>query len=213
MMSTREEKPQEQDKVEWEAQPDTSGGNQKRQPCAAEQESEELTTRPEISAEDLAALEAKAAESDRLKDQLLRARAEFENLRKTLSKERQAAQEAAIAEFAADLFFVLDDLERTLDHLDTERKDEPLVQGVILIRNKLLKVLSDRDIRPIKTEGQLFDPAYHEAVAVEATDALEPNRILEEVRKGYVMGSRLIRPAQVRVAVPAKSDEQPAEEQ
>jgi len=196
--------------------PKQQAGKTRDEPPTAPQDKAPAPDAPDaqpLGAEQLAALRNSAEQCAELKNQLLRARAEFDNYRKAARKEREAVREAAVADFAHDLFFVLDDVGRALDHLDEHSQNSPLAQGVALLRDKLLKALADRNVRPIETSGALFDPACHEAVAAEPTDAVAPNTILDEVRRGYTMGDRVIRAAQVRVAVRPQPQQPPSEGQ
>ena len=172
---------------------------QKKEPATGEPQ---VQTTEAVAATDLQSeLDKKAQELAALKDQLLRARADHDNYRKLARKEREQAREGATIALAGEVFFVIDDLERVLAHLDPEESKGTLGQGVLMVRDKLVKTLADHGIRPIALESKLYDPAYHEAVATEVTDRVPANTILDEVRRGYRMGDRVIRPAQVRVAV------------
>jgi len=164
---------------------------------AAAKPSEETS----VTTKDFEILQKTAQECESLRDQLLRARAEQDNIRKAARKERDLARDAAVADFAQDIFFVLDDLQRALDHLDEEDQETPNAKGIVLVMDKLLKALADRNVLPIDTKGALFDPAYHEAIATQPTSEVPPNTIIDEIRRGYTMNGRLIRASQVLVAV------------
>ena len=138
-------------------------------------------------------------ERDDLTDRLLRAAAEFDNYRKRTDRERRELLESAAAGLIQDLLPVVDDLERALDAA-TATPDRALRQGVELIHKQLLDTLRRRNVQPFKTIGEPFDPVWHEAVASEPANGRPDGQIIGELRRGYKIGERLLRPAQVRVA-------------
>ena len=145
-------------------------------------------------------LSAVARERDEYRDLLLRKTAEFDNYRKRVDRERQAAGQAAAADLIVDLLPLLDDLERALS---AEADSEAAVAyrtGVELIHKQLLDHLARRGVSPIDTAGQQFDPHLHEAVVHEESADHEAGEIIGELRRGYVMGTRLLRATMVRVA-------------
>ena len=143
---------------------------------------------------------AAARERDEFRDLLLRKTAEFDNYRKRVDRERQAADQAAAADLISELLPLIDDLERALAAEADAGAVEAYRAGVELIRRQLLDVLARRGVAPLDTAGQQFDPHFHEAVAHEESADHDAGQIIDEVRRGYVMGARLLRPAMVRVA-------------
>ena len=139
-------------------------------------------------------------ERDEFRDLLLRKTAEFDNYRKRVDRERQAADQAAAADLIAELLPLIDDLERALAAEADSGAADAYRAGVELIRRQLLDVLARRGVAPLETAGQQFDPHFHEAVAHEESADHAAGQIIGEVRRGYVMGARLLRPAMVRVA-------------
>ena len=143
-------------------------------------------------------------ERDELHERLLRVTAEFDNYRKRTDRERREHAEYASADLIRDLLPVIDDLERALaasvdakpgaDQVATYR------QGVELIRKQLADVLRRRGLEPIDVIGKDFDPQWHEAIANDPIDGHREGEITAEVRRGYRIGQRLIRPAMVKVA-------------
>lgn len=131
-------------------------------------------------------------------DRLLRKTAEFDNYRKRTDRERQQLSEAAAADLLQDLLPLVDDMERALgvksDDADAIRK------GVELIHKQLLEILRKRGVRPIEALGADFDPHYHMAVAHEPANDRREGEVIEEFRRGYMLGDRLLRPAMVKVA-------------
>jgi len=157
----------------------------------------------DVSLNDAAAADDDTAalrqERDELYDRLLRSAAEFDNYRKRTERERREHAERAAADLLGDLLPVQDDLERALAAA-AESPDTALRDGVELIHRALLDVLRRRGVEPIETEGQPFDPRWHEAVSYEPADERPDGEIIGEVRRGYRLGQRLLRPSMVRVA-------------
>jgi molecular chaperone GrpE len=127
-------------------------------------------------------------ERDELKDRLLRTAAEFDNYRKRMDRERRE-----LSEYAAS-----DVLERALQA--PAAADDAVRKGVELIHKQLLDLLRKRNVRPIETTGQMFDPNFHNAVMHEASDTHREGAVIQELQRGYMIGDRLLRPAMVKVA-------------
>jgi molecular chaperone GrpE len=143
-------------------------------------------------------------ERDDLRDRLLRTSAEFDNYRKRTDRERRELAEYAAADLAKDLLPVVDDLERALEASAAAPTDDgsfaALRNGVDMVRRQFLEVLQRRGIEPIETVGATFDPSWHEALAAEPADGRPDGEITAEIRRGYRIGSRLLRAAMVKVA-------------
>jgi molecular chaperone GrpE len=137
---------------------------------------------------------------DEYYDLLLRKTAEFDNYRKRIERERQAVSEAAAADLLAELLPLVDDLERALAAHAADDQVDSYRRGVELIHRQLLEVLAKRGVRPIDVSGAEFDPNYHQAVAYDPSPGRRDGEIIEEFRRGYTLGDRLLRPAMVRVA-------------
>lgn len=153
---------------------------------------------PSAASEDAAAEAAR--ERDEYRELLLRKTAELDNYRKRVERERATMTQAAAADLVRALLPLVDNLERALD-ADTDSGDAAAYRtGVELIHKQLLDLLAARQVSPIDTAGQDFDPHYHEAVTHEASDAHTEGQIIEELQRGYVMAGRLLRPAMVKVA-------------
>lgn len=138
-------------------------------------------------------------ERDDLQDRLLRSTAEFDNFRKRTDRERRELSDAVAADLIRDLLPVVDDLERALAAA-AESRDQALRSGVELIHKQLLEALKRRGAEPFKTVGEDFDPLWHEAIASEPANGRREGEIVAEIRRGYRIGQRLIRPAMVKVA-------------
>ena len=139
-------------------------------------------------------------ERDEFKDLLLRKTAEFDNFRKRTERERSAMYESAAAGILEELLPLVDDLERALgaesgpDGVDAYRR------GVELIHRQLTELIRKRGVKPIEALGADFDPHYHQAVAYEPAEGRRDGEIVEEFRRGYMLGDRLLRPSMVKVA-------------
>jgi molecular chaperone GrpE len=138
-------------------------------------------------------------EREDLQDRLLRITAEYDNYRKRTDRERRELSDAVAGDFARDLLPALDDLERALA-APPQPGDQALRAGVELIHRQILEVLRRRNITPFESVGQQFDPSWHEALSGESVPGKPDGQILSEVRRGYRVGSRLLRPALVQVA-------------
>jgi molecular chaperone GrpE len=138
-------------------------------------------------------------EKDVLQDRLLRLAAEFDNYRKRIDRDRRDQSEAAIAGALEDLLPILDNLERALEappaiDADIDR------QGIELIRRQMVELVRKRGVTPIETVGAEFDPRIHQAVAHEYSPDHREGEVTQELRRGYMLGDRLLRPAMVKVA-------------
>lgn len=141
-----------------------------------------------------------ARERDEYRDLLLRKTAEFDNYRKRVEREREAVGQSAAADLIAELLPLVDDLERALSAEVDSEGAAAYRAGVELIYKQLLDVLAKRGVTPIDTAGQSFDPHFHQAVAHEPSPDHDEGQIIDELRRGYVMRGRLLRPSMVRVA-------------
>lgn len=140
-----------------------------------------------------------------LNDRLARRQADFENYRKRTERERTEAYNRATGEVVGRLLPVLDNLRRALDAEGSFESGESaefvhFLRGVELIEKQLAGVLEGLGVEPVPTVGQRFDPHIHEAVVTEETEEFEPDTVMEEMRRGYRLGDKLIRPAMVKVS-------------
>jgi molecular chaperone GrpE len=158
---------------------------------------EEAAGEPSVGqADPLAAL---TAEKNALQDRLLRLAAEFDNYRKRIDRDRRDQADAAVASAVEDLLSIVDNLERALEAPAGEDADS-YRQGVELIHRQMLDLLRRRGVTPIESVGADFDPQLHQAVAHEASPEHREGEVMEEFRRGYKLGDRLLRPAMVKVA-------------
>ena len=136
---------------------------------------------------------------DALNDRLLRLAAEFDNYRKRVERDRRDQADAAMAGALHDLLPILDNLERALQAA-TGADSTAYRQGVELIHRQMLELLRKRGVTTIEAVGTDFDPEIHQAVAHESSPEHREGEVMEELRRGYKLGDRLLRPAMVKVA-------------
>ena len=138
-------------------------------------------------------------EKDALQNRLLRTAAEFDNYRKRIERDRRDQADAAKADALEDLLPIIDNLERALQ-APVGADAESYRKGVELVHQQMLDLLRRRGVKPIQAVGADFDPRIHEAVVHQVSATHREGEIMEELRRGYVLGDRLLRPAMVKVA-------------
>jgi molecular chaperone GrpE len=133
-------------------------------------------------------------------DLYLRERADLENARKRHQRDREEAIRFANDRLLREMIPVLDNLERAVGHAEQGDDNQGLLEGVNMTINQFRKVLEDFGVKPINALGEGFDPNLHQAMGqVETTDQ-EPNTVISEFQKGYLLNDRLLRPSLVMVA-------------
>ncbi len=165
-------------------------------PVGEPQDATEAPDAGETGTKDASALQR---ERDDLYDRLLRKSAEFDNYRKRVDKERREQAEWAAADVLTDVLAVLDDFDRALS-AEVPAQAKSYAEGFELIHRQLVELLRKRGVTPIESLGVDFDPHFHQAVAYEESPGAREGEIVGELRKGYKLGDRLLRPAMVRVA-------------
>ena len=148
-------------------------------------------------------LEKEAAE---YKDKLLRKAAEFENYKRRTENDQLNLLKYAAESFIIKLLPIVDDFERSLQHIDNTRDFDSLKQGIKLVYEKLIKVLDEQGVKKIESIGKPFDVHFHEAIMQKKADGVEPHTVLDEVEKGYIYKDRVIR--HTKVIVSADNSEQ-----
>ncbi|HET9834212.1 MAG TPA: nucleotide exchange factor GrpE, partial [Vicinamibacterales bacterium] len=135
-------------------------------------------------------------ERDELHDRLLRKGAEFDNYRKRIERERREQSDQTVVDLLQSLLAVVDDFDRALT-IEAGADAEGYRKGVELIYAKLHDVLKKHGVRPIEAMGTDFDPNLHEAVVQETSPNHRDGEVIGELRKGYMLGDKLLRPAMV----------------
>ena len=146
-----------------------------------------------------------ATEIALLKDQLLRARADFENSRKRLIREKEESLRYANQAVLADLLPLLDHLELGLQAATSATDAASVVTGVKLIQSQFERFLTEHGVTPIEAVGKPFDPNWHEALGQEPAEGKAEGTVLHQRRRGFKLGDRLLRPASVITVAPPPS--------
>lgn len=133
-------------------------------------------------------------------EDLKRERAAFINFRRRSDQERQSWAREANSSLIFNLLPVIDDFERAASAIPVDQQGTPWVEGLMLVGRKLESTLELAGLKAIDALGKPFDPNLHEAVAVGEAEGAEHNTVLEEYRKGYMLGDRVLRPSMVKVA-------------
>jgi len=185
---------------------------------AVELSAENLSTGPDgsedstVNQEDLhLMLEDARNKADEHWNQLLRSKAEFENLQRRHQRELENAHKFALEGFASDILAVRDSMELGLDAANSQAADvKSLREGTELTLKLLSDVMVRHKLVQIDPNGEPFNPEYHQAMSMQPRDDVPPNTVVAVMQKGYTLNDRLIRPAMVLVsqAMPGKIDEQ-----
>lgn len=175
---------------------------------SADNESAAQNSAPEISLQDLTEqdvkdLQAQAAKTAEYWERLLRERADFENFKKRAARERQDAIKYGNESLLQKLIPVLDNFEMALQAVTSDSsgsQNQSLQQGVSMIYTQLKSALQDAGLEQVDATGQPFDPTFHEAVSQQESNEVPEGHVLQQLRRGYKLKDRLIRPATVIVA-------------
>ena len=157
-----------------------------------------------LNAEQLEELKSRAAKADENWERLLRTTADFDNFKKRAAREKQDAIRYANEGLLEKLVPVLDNFDAALAAVQTGSTDSAAAQslqtGVTMIFQQLKKVLTDAGLEEVNAAGQKFDPNLHEAVSQQESAEVPEGQVLQQLRKGYKLRDRLLRPATVVVA-------------
>jgi molecular chaperone GrpE len=137
------------------------------------------------------------AQVDEYKDGWQRSVADFQNYRKRVDADKAEMYQTAVGSIIKRYLPILDDLERALASCPA---DLAWAEGIELISRKLQSILEAEGLKKIETDGQMFDPHFHEAISQEPSDDHKSGEIIAVIQNGYMLGERVIRPALVRVA-------------
>jgi molecular chaperone GrpE len=161
---------------------------------------EPLTDAPESpAATESSELADLQRERDDYKDRWLRKGAEFDNYRKRIERERREQADQAVVELLQELLLVVDDFDRALT-VEADEGGGAYRKGIEMIHGKLHDLLRKQGVKPIDALGADFDPNLHQAVMHEESPEHREGEVIGELRKGYTMNDRLLRPAMVKVA-------------
>jgi len=151
-------------------------------------------------------LEEKEKEAKENYDRLLRTAADFENYKKRAAREKEDWTKFANEDLIRAILPFIDNLERAVNHAQKVVDTGVLIEGVRLTLQQLLQALNKFGLSSFESVGKPFDPAIHEAMLVVETDKHEPNQVVEEFQKGYLLNDRLLRPATVSVSKPPEKE-------
>jgi molecular chaperone GrpE len=164
----------------------------------------DLDAAPDEPANDL------ETETSRLKDQLLRALADTENVRRRAEREKEDTSKYAVATFARDMLSVADNLRRALESLPPDQAPNDatrnLLAGVEATERELLAIFERRGLKRIDPMGERFDPNFHQAVFEVPNSGEDPGTVVQVLQPGYIIHDRLLRPAMVGVAKAESAD-------
>jgi molecular chaperone GrpE len=136
-----------------------------------------------------------------LQDQMLRLRADFENTKKRLERDRTEAIKFANEKLLVEILPIADHLDQAMICLSGGHDPEKVNQGLKIAQEDLHKILERHGVGMVESLGKEFDPQFHEAVGtVESTNQIKEGFVADEIQRGYVLNGRLIRPSRVRVA-------------
>lgn len=144
--------------------------------------------------------------TEEAKEQLLRLRADFENTKKRLEKDKFEAIRFANERLLGEILHVVDNFDRAMTSLSEGHDPEKVKQGLKLAQDELHKVLEVHGVQIIPCVGREFDPKVHEAVAVVESGEVKEGFVIDELQKGYILNGRLLRPSKVRIAGPKTGD-------
>ncbi len=179
----------------------------------------EDTDKQQVNAKEAAPEEsgpqAKAKISHKKKDllaKLQRVTADFANYQKRMARNAAEARQWARAEMIKSILPAIDDFEQALEAGKTAQDVQSLLEGFELVHDHLLAMLGKQQVATIATQGQKFDPAVHEAMLHQESAEHEPGTVMAELRKGYTMNGRTLRPARVTVSKsPGEKEPAPSE--
>ena len=130
-----------------------------------------------------------------------RLQSEYEKMRHRYERERDSIRQTMLGELMQQVLPLMDNFERAMLHATAGELSEDFITGVILLYKQLSDLLEQNQVIPIMAAGERFNPEFHEAVVIEPTSDCEANIVIAEFEKGYTIGTRLLRPARVKVAV------------
>jgi molecular chaperone GrpE len=144
-----------------------------------------------------------AAESSKTQEQwehLLRLKADLENTRKRLEREKLEAVKFANERLLIEILPIVDNLDRAMTSLTEGHDPEKVKKGLEIAQSEIHAVLEGHGVEVVKSVGESFNPQFHEAVGIVETADAEDGVVMDEIQRGYLLNGRLIRPSKVRIA-------------
>jgi molecular chaperone GrpE len=174
--------------------PVTEPDTEEKKPAPAEKNEAAEPAQPEDESEGL------QADLDRFRDLALRSQADFENYKKRAAREKEEAIKYANSSLLEKLIAIVDNFELGLEAARAEGEKSPIFSGMNMVLKQLMDFLADSGLQPIDATGQKFDPNLHEAIAHEPSDKFPEGTVIRQMRRGYKMKDRLLRPSSVVVS-------------
>ncbi len=143
-------------------------------------------------------------ENKMLQKAVERLQSEYEKMRRRYEREREGVRQTIQGELMHEVLPLMDNFERAMAHATAGDISEDFVTGIVLLYKQLSDLLEQNQVIPIMATGESFNPEFHEAVVIEPASDYEANTVIAEFEKGYTIGTRLLRPARVKVAVRPK---------
>ncbi len=171
---------------------------------SSEKEGEEMVEVEKVKLDEL------EQEADEFREKYYRRTADLDNLRKRFRREEKKFKKYANADLLEDLLEVMDNFERALDSIEFD--NDEVSRGVEMIYEQLSDLLDRYKVEPIEAAGEVFDPEKHDGMMREERDDLDQQTVLEVFQKGYKLYDRILRPASVKVGVPAETGEEADED-
>ena len=179
-------------------------------PVTEEEAPREAATAPEMDAPDNNSDDPTSglqADLDRFRDLALRSQADFDNFKKRSAREKEEAIKYANSSLLERLIAIVDNFELGLTAAKSEGEKSPVYSGMSMVLKQLTDFFADNGLQTIDSEGQKFDPNVHEAIAHEPSESVPEGVVLRQMRRGYRLKDRLLRPSSVVVSSGIKSDE------
>jgi len=186
------------------------------EPQATNDKQQKGKRRIKVNEEEYHALQEKSKRADELFDKLLRLQAEFENTRKRFLKEKEEYVRFAHGEMVLELLPVYDHFVIALSNIQAAPEEgdnhQVMLQGIRMIQHEMWEFLSGNGLSKIETVGKPFNPEQHEALESVEEDSHPEGTVVEEVRPGYLLNGKLLRPASVKISKRKTEDTRPKTE-
>ncbi len=184
---------QQAQKVDETTADETVGTDQENNPAEEPAANDDASEAPSET-------EVLQKENQELRDKYLRLYAEFDNYKKRTLKEKVDLMKTASADVIKNLLPVLDDFDRAKKNADDDNSTEEFSEGVTLVYNKLYNTLKNKGLQPMESDGEAFDPDFHEAITeIPAPSDEMKGKIIDTIEKGYMLNDAIIRHAKVVV--------------
>lgn len=161
---------------------------------------DEATTKPQLSSDELQSrMQQLEQESSSYKDQYLRVAADLKNFKRRTEEERGTLIRNATAGLILKILPILDDFDLAMQHVPAEVAETPWFNGLQGVQRKLQMVLEGEGVKPIEALGEPFNPHFHDAVMHEDAGPEQAGKVTADLRRGYMLHDRVLRPSMVKV--------------